>query len=192
MKNIFNNKGLTAYVLIFFIAFNFSELHAATGKKTDLPGIIKTADLIVMGVFSRVDVKWRSNKIFTTGVFEIKNVLKGVDVKSVLVEYVGGTAQHPVLKAPITLKVTNEAEFVPNEELVLVLKKISGNKYRIMGSQGKFTVTLDSEKKQKTVSGIEKIHGRSANDENHVVMSSEPMTIDEFTQYVNGFLDEIK
>jgi len=192
MKTISAYMSLTVCAISVFLVVHATALYAATGKKSNLVDIIKASDLIVEGVFTGVDTNWRNNKIFTTGVFKIKSTLKGFDMASVLVEYPGGTAMHSLLKTPVTVKVTNEAEFKTGEELVLILKKISDNKYRIITPRGKLVISLNKKKQEKIVSGVKKIHGESGDGTNHVVMSSEPMSIDEFTQYVSGLLDQVK
>jgi len=161
-------------------------VHAATGQKTNITKTIKSADMIVYGVFVSVNTEWRGNKIFTQGLFDIRKTIKGKDLKSIQVEYPGGTALHPVIKAPVTMKTSSSVTFAVEEELILMLRLLPNGNYQINGSKGKLSIVLNTAKNTKLVSGLKKIHASSATEgDKNITISSELMTLDEFVIYVN-------
>ena len=136
------------------------SLNAGTSKKTDLTQIIKSSDLIAQGVFSSVIAKWKGKKIMTESVFEINKIIKGTVFSSVVVESMGGTAMHPRLNTPVTMKVTNGTKFKEGDEAILFLRKISDKHYQVTGkAQGVIPIETNPQTGKKIAGiGIKKIH----------------------------------
>jgi hypothetical protein len=176
-------KSIVYILVAMFAFFNFQTSFAATSQKTNLSKIINTADLIVHGVFSSVNSEWVGNKIITKGIFDISQSLKGIEGNSIIIKNYGGTAQHPALKVPVTMKISNGVVFSAGDERVLMLKRLSDKSYQIMGGEGNISILKDSDGK-KGVAGMRKIHSIKDAVAKNVTISSELMTIDEFYLYI--------
>lgn len=196
MQRETNNKALagmnrtTSCFFSVLLLWCLSATSALAGSTRDLgmQALLNKADLVAYGRFSTVDSEWRGNKIFTIGTFDIARVFKGSPQDSVVIEYLGGTAVHPRLGAPVTMRSSEGISFSRDEEAVLLLRRNNDGIYQIIGlNRGKIPVitAADGEKQLQNMRRIQP--SRSAGD-NAVTIGSKPMNLDEFAVYASSLI----
>ena len=142
---------ITASVLIGLQMF-FAQSYAATSKDNDFNKLVSKAGLIVFGKCTVVTTEWRKNKIYSIAIIRVNEVVKGSASSEIQIEYMGGTAVHPKLNAPIEMKVSNGISFTEGDEAVLMLRKLQNNRFQVTGSsRGKISVATDMESGEKII-----------------------------------------
>lgn len=179
---------LFAYLCLLY-AVGIHLVQAGTTRVGNIDKQLQAADLVVYGYFSEVRSEWRGKKIFTLGTFSVVEVIKGEPQNLVNVEYLGGTAVHPRLKTPVTMRSSEGVSFRQDDEAVLLLERGSDRQFHIIGlSHGKLQVYTDPADGVKYLKGLQRIHGQQSAGSNQVTIDSKPMSLQEFGEYVRGIL----
>ena len=181
----FNNRK---YILtcFFLISVLFSSVSiAGTAIDKGLEKLIIESDLVVYGRFVTLRSYWKGKKIFTSGQFEVEVPVKGIQSSSIEVNVLGGTAIHPRLKFPVTMKTSDGINLTKGESVILILRKASDSTYKISGmNRGKITVYEDPVSGIKHLQGMKKIHvSELKNSAGQTTVTSKPMTLMEFISY---------
>lgn len=170
--------------------FVLSSSFASTKEHLGIEKLVSQADVIAIGQYKNVSSDWQNKKVYTSATFEVSNVIKGESLKTVIIKVQGGTAVHPRLNSPITMKVQNGAEFSEGEKAIVFLKK-NKDTFQIVGmSKGSITILIDDEGKEYVSDGVKKISSRI--DEGHTIVDSNIMYVDEFVQFLEGLVDQLK
>ncbi len=182
-------KRLFIYVLTGLLGVAGSaQLYAGSLRENGLQSLLNTADLVVYGRFTSVTSEWRGNKIFTRGAFNIERVFKGEAVSSITIEYMGGTAVHPRLGSPVTMRSSEGISFVEGEEAVLLLNRVNDDLYQIIGmNRGKISVVTSADG-AKQLQGLRRIRSSSGQDNSSLTVDSVPMNLDDFAAYCSSLL----
>lgn len=182
-------RGVLGAALFVVVFLSMAPLQAATGRDSSLEKLLARAELVVHGRFTGVSSSWRGKKIITLGNFQIEHIIKGDRQGVITVEYMGGTAMHPVLQAPVTMKASDSVSFAENEEAILILRLAHDDVYQIIGmSRGKIPVQDDANG-VKHVAGFSRIHGSAATaNGQQTTVSAEAMTLDEFIAFAQSLL----
>lgn len=191
-KNIYTvtfttRNCITAFLFICLQLMCF-QTHATMGINNDFNKLISQADAVVVGKCTNVSSEWRNKKIFSKASIQIDTTIKGDLPAEISVEYMGGTAIHPVLKTPVAMKVSNGIEFSKNDEAVLLLKISTNNSYRVIGAErGKVVVINDADTGEKVIqSGARKIEAKISAEDNSTVLSSRKMKLQEFIDFIHS------
>jgi len=164
---------------------------AGTQQKQPFTRLVEVADTIVVGECVEVESQWRKNKIYTSATIEISESIKGNAPSIIRIEYLGGTALHPKLNAPVSMKVSNGASFTEGEQNVLFLKDSAKGYYQLMGkSQGKIAIDTDEETGRKYIhSGVKKIHA-DISENNTSIIAADRMELPDFLSYIRSILQQ--
>lgn len=186
---VFIWRSIFSIVLSVFMFLPMSVSQAASGRDDSLEKLLARAELVVHGQFINVSSSWQGKKIVTQGSFQITHLVKGQRQGVINVEYMGGTAMHPLLQVPVTMKASDSVSFSQGEEAVLVLRLAHDDRYQIIGmSRGKIPVQSDANG-DKYVVGFSRIQGvTSAANGQQTTISGEAMTLDEFIAFARSLL----
>jgi len=184
-------RGLLSICLVTFLWVNSLNVTAGTTLDNGFDKLLVNSDLVVYGQFTKTQSVWRGNKIFTVGTFQVEQMIKGQQLASVDVEMIGGTAMHPRLNAPVTMKASDGVGFESGERAVLLLRKLQGKTYQISGmSRGKIAVYDDPDTGEIKVSGLRKIQAStSTNNGSETTLSGEAMSLAEFIKFSQGVIE---
>jgi hypothetical protein len=166
---------------------------AGTQQKQAFSRLVEKADAIVVGKCEKVESHWRKNKIYTSATVNVTESIEGNAPSVIQVEYLGGTAIHPKLNAPVSMKVSNGVSFVEGEHSVLFLKKDANGNYRMMGkNQGKIGIDTEEGTSRRYIhSRIKKIHADQSGNGTAIV-SAEKMELHDFLAYIRSILLQTK
>lgn len=110
---------------------------ATTMLSLGLPELTRSADAVVQGTVRRVESRWSGDgrRIVTDVEIQVSEALKGQPGSSVLVTQSGGRV------GDLGQKVSGEASFALNEEVVVFLERKGPQGFRVLGmAQGKYQV----------------------------------------------------
>ena len=176
-------------VMAVTILFSLTAV-AGTSLNRGFDKLLLSSDQVVYGQFTETQSVWKGNKIITLGHFEVEEVIKGSQQTFVEVEMMGGTALHPRLKVPVTMKASDGVNFAAGERAVLLLRNTSGKTYQIVGmNSGKMLVLDDPATGEKLVSGMKKIKA-SKPDANSgtTTVAAATMTLSEFIEFSRSLM----
>ena len=180
--------GMAAWICL-LTALLLNPVEAGTTRFGGIDTLLQKADLVVHGVFSEVRSEWRGKKIYTVGRFSVTQMIKGEPRGEVEVEYLGGTAFHPRLKTPVSMRSSEGVSFEQNDEAVLLLQTDAEGRLRIFGlSQGIIRIYPDPETGSKMLQGFRKIEVDEAAAGSPATVGSKPMSLDEFGAYARSLL----
>ena len=164
-----------------------------TQQKQDFSRLVEMADAIVVGTCVKVESHWRKNKIYTSATLEVSDSVEGNTPSIIQVEYLGGTALHPKLNAPVSMKVSNGVSFAEGEHNVLFLKQDASGNYRLIGkNQGKIVIDTDQNSGHQYIhSGVKKIRAEKS-ENNSPVIAAERMPLSDFLSYIRSILQHQK
>jgi len=182
-------RSIFSIILSILVFLPMTVAQAASGRDGNLEKLLARAELVVHGHFIDVSSGWQGKKIITRGSFQIEHLVKGQQQGVINVEYMGGTAMHPRLQVPVTMKASDSVSFSQGEEAVLMLRLAHDDRYQIIGmSRGKIPVQSDANG-DKYVVGFSRIQGAtSAANGQQTTISGEAMTLDEFIAFAQSLL----
>lgn len=190
VPRMYNDLKFFVNAVLLVLMCMSASVTAQAGNTRDrgFEALLNSADLVVYGHFSSVTSEWRGNKIFTLGVFHIDRVYKGEHQNSVIVEYLGGTAIHPRLGAPVTMNSSESVSFKQGEEAILLLQHKSNDVYQIIGlNRGKIPVVTQADG-SKQLQGFSRIQAQGSQDDASRTIDGRPMTLNEFAGYAASFI----
>lgn len=181
-------SGLIATVTaVFMLGLLPDSASSSSVQPLALADLTDLADTIVHARCTGTTTEWRNEKIFTQASFEVIEAVKG-QASELTVTLLGGTATHPVLRAPVTMQVAGGATFSQGEEVVLFLASNSRSERQVIGlSMGKYRVRTDPNSGTKTVSSSNKklvAETRAAAGGDRKVLSVEDLALTEFLQRI--------
>lgn len=108
---------------------------ATVVERFDLPRLVKTADLIVVGEVLSTKAAWREGRIVTTVQVRNDGAIKGAGDATIAIEVLGGQIKG------LGQSIKGMATFSPGERVAVFLQKAPSGAWRTVGlSQGKLRV----------------------------------------------------
>lgn len=162
-------------------------VQADVAKQLSLEELTTAADVIVVAKCIEVESFWKNNKVFTRNLFEVQQSLVG-EHSSITVNTLGGTAQHPLLKTPVTTHATDNFAFVTGEEFVLFLQRRDNGEFVVLGGiQGAIKIKLDPQTQSKVIDSFLKTPSVETN-QSGKQLTFEEMSLVEFLDRINAVL----
>ena len=166
--------------------------HASSARVLPFDDMVGLADEIVVGEVEKSEARWQGKLIFTTVTVRVDESLKGQPGARIEITQPGGTAVHPVLKAPVRMDVAGESTLQAGERVVLFVERRRPTLRLIVGgAQGRFTIREDAAAPGPAVPvGPKKLmlqrEGAQA------TLASEAMTLDELRNRIRAVVEEQK
>jgi hypothetical protein len=149
---------LIKYCLFIFAIFSPLTLNAASVITMSLGEMTNIADDIFVARCVSIESRWQGTKIYTDSVFDVSERVKGVSGSSIKIAALGGTAMHPVLKAPVTMSVSGGVVFEVGQESLLFTKVDAAGDNQVIGlTQGKLLIEVDAETGKKMIAIGQKV-----------------------------------
>jgi len=162
---------------------------ADVAKLLSLEELTSGADAIVMAKCIEVESFWKNNKVFTRNLFDVQQSLLGQH-SFITVNTLGGTAQHPVLKTPVTTHATDNFGFAAGDEFVLFLQQRGDDEFVVLGgNQGAIKVKIDPQTRSKVIdSFLKKPSVQADQDQTGKQLTFEEMSLVEFLDRIKAVL----
>ena len=120
--------------------------HAEISRKLTLNEKVVAADEILHAQVMNTTTEWRNGKVFTTSSLNVIEDLKGGGTQSVEVLTPGGTAVHPVLKVPVTTRLSNGVQVKTDDEVILFARRDNAGQLRLVaGKQTYMRLAADAD-----------------------------------------------
>lgn len=114
---------------------------AASQRPFTVEEMVDLSEDIVVGRVVSNAARWQGKLIVTVSTIQVNESLKGRSGNQIEITQLGGTAVHPVIGAPVTMTVSEQAALRPGEEVLLfVHTEQTGARQLVGGAQGKFVV----------------------------------------------------
>lgn len=156
---ILQTGALAAFAVAGVASLQPRAAHAMTVLQVDLKQLVTTADLVLHGTISRVQVLDRRKEgrgVWTEFTLNVADVWKG-DAKKVGATFswrhVGGTTADGM-----TVAVPGMPAFAVGEETVVILEKTSDNWVVSGGPQGKYTVNRDKAGRKTVLRDVQEVY----------------------------------
>ncbi len=148
MKSIFRH---TVCLSTMFMALNLIFIPRIHAQETNvnLQKFTQESDAIITGKVINKKSEWNSDKsrILTHVRIEVAEYLKGKEGNNIVVTYPGGEI------GDVGEIYSHMPDFADNEEVLLFVKKDSGDSFRVYGGEeGKLSITTDPGNKNKRIS----------------------------------------
>lgn len=128
--------SITITIAFIAAALAGAELaRAEIGRSLTLNEKVVAADEILHARVTGSSTEWRNGKVFTTSSFSVVEDLKGGGTRSVDVLVPGGTAFHPVLKVPVTTRLSNGVQVRADDEVILFVRRDAAGQLRLVAGQ---------------------------------------------------------
>ncbi len=108
---------------------------AEIGRSLTLNEKVGAADEILHAQVTATRTEWRNGKVFTTSSFDVIEDLTGGSTRSVEVLVAGGTAIHPVLKVPVTTRLSNGVQIRSDDEVILFARRDESGQLRLVAGK---------------------------------------------------------
>ena len=131
---------------------------AATVIPLSMAELVHQSDTIFVGRIINSHSYWENDKILTRTLFSVEHHVLGNPEKTLTVTTLGGTAEHPILKAKGSMEVPGGLQFEEGEEALLFTHQSKTGLDQVVGlTQGKFEIILNPSKSIKYIPVSQKV-----------------------------------